>query len=97
MEKLIYYVPVDDILDQVAMENIHSSLPPCLTEGILYRPGRINAKCQHSCHCCAGEKAHTVEVRGSEWRDGRVVGSEEKGVEFTMDTEVKLARYNAIR
>ena len=44
-----------------------------------------------------GEKTNTVEVRGSEWMDGKVVGSEEKGVEFTLDTEVKLARYNAIR
>ena len=33
MEKLIEYVPVDDIMDQIAVENVHSSLPPCLTEG----------------------------------------------------------------
>ena len=34
-----------------------------------------------------------MEERGHIWRDGRVEGS----VELTSETEVKLARYNAIR
>ena len=33
MEKLIYHVRVDDIMDQLAVENVHSSLPPCFTAG----------------------------------------------------------------
>lgn len=35
MENLIHYVPIDDIMDQIARENVHSSLPPCPTEGMV--------------------------------------------------------------
>lgn len=35
MESLIHYAPIDDIMDQIARENVHSSLPPCLTEGMV--------------------------------------------------------------
>ena len=46
------------------------------------------------CVCvCLGERGCSVEERGHIWRDGRVEGS----VELTSETEVKLARYNAIR
>lgn len=86
-------------MDQVATENVHSSLPPCLSEGTMYSYRVLSEYPTVAVHdlLCIGEKACTVEVRGSEWRDGRVVGSEDKGWEFTPVTEVKLARYNATR
>ena len=34
MDKLIQYAPLDDVMDKIATNNIHSSLPPCLSEGI---------------------------------------------------------------
>lgn len=43
---------------------------------------------------CIDEKRRSVAVRGSEWSDENGVG---KGFEFTGETEVKLARYNAVR
>lgn len=43
---------------------------------------------------CIDEKWRSVAVRGSEWSDENGVG---EGFEFTGETEVKLARYNAVR
>lgn len=94
MENLIHYAPIDDIMDKIAKENVHSSLPPCLTEGM---DGAV-ILCIYVLWCIfqfgTGEKRCSVAVRGSEWSDEDGLG---KGFEFTGETEVKLARYNAVR
>lgn len=90
METLIHYAPIDDIMDQIARENVHSSLPPCLTEGMMLASYVLRCIFQF----CVDEKRCSVAVRGSEWSDENGVG---KGFEFTGETEVKLARYNAVR
>lgn len=35
VSKLIQYSAVDEVMDQIAAENVHSSLPPCLSKGVV--------------------------------------------------------------
>ena len=35
VSKLIRYSAADEMMDQIAAENVHSSLPPCLSKGVI--------------------------------------------------------------
>ena len=101
LEKLVHIASdacsMDSVMDQMATDNVHSSLPPCFTDC----GSDIYYSCIYTCTVVCnmvvlvvtGERACSVLENGMKWRDGGVMDE----VKFSLHTEVKLARYNAIR